>query len=128
MSGALAVSPSLKQLSSAAVFVSNPTASPSSFTPLVVPLSVAAVACGLTTGQATGAKGGLAACAAAGAFDVQLDTPTQAAAAAAMSLDLQKKDFLLKDTYLNSGPLQFNKTTGAADADKECNYMLSSRH
>ncbi|KAL8272159.1 hypothetical protein Esti_003928 [Eimeria stiedai] len=129
MSGALAVSPCLKQLPSAAVFVSNPTASPASFTPLVVPLAVAAIACGLTTGQATGgAKGNLAASSAVGAFDVQLDTPTQAAAAAAMSLDVQKEEFLLKDTYLNSGPLQFQNTAGAADADKECNYLLSSTH
>lgn len=124
--GALAVSPCLKQLPSAAVFVSNPTASPASFAPLVVPLPVAAVACGLTVKQGTAGQG-VAACTAAGAFDVQLDTPTQVAAATATSFEIQKKEFLLKDTYINSGPIQFHATAGAADADRQCNFLLASR-
>lgn len=121
--GALAVSPCLKQLSSAAVFVGNPT---TEFSPLVIPLPVAAVACGLTAKTGTAGKG-VTACAAAGAFDVQLDTPTQATAATAASCEVQKKEFLLKDTYLNSGPIQFHDDLGAAAADKKCNFMLSSR-
>ena len=116
----------MKQLLSAAVFVSNPIAPVTSFAPLVVPLSVAAMACGLTCKTGTAVKG-LAACAAAGAFDLQLDTPTQAVATAAVNCDIQKREFLLKDNYLNSGPLQFHETAGAADADRESNFILSSR-
>lgn len=112
MCGALAISPSMKTLPSAAVFISNPTASPSSFSPLVVPLSVAAVACGLS--------------AAAGAFDLQQETPSQAVAAAAVNTAVQEKEFLQKDFYLNSGPIQFYDEKGAADADRECNFMLSA--
>ncbi|XP_026193476.1 uncharacterized protein LOC34617665 [Cyclospora cayetanensis] len=127
MCGTLAVSPSLKQLSSSAVFVSNPTAQVASFAPLVVPLAAAAMTCGLTASTRT-SENGIAACAAAGAFDLQLNTPTQAVAVSAVHCDMQQKEFLLKDSYLNSGPLQFRVATGAADADRECNYILSSRH
>lgn len=126
MAGTLAISPCLKQLSSAAVFVSNATDSPTSYMPLVVPLPVAAIACGLTAKQGT-TPVGIAGCDAAGAFDIQLDTLTQAAAAAAVSCDLQKREFLLKDNYLNSGPIQFHNTAGAADSDRACNFLLSTR-
>lgn len=126
LSGMLAVSPALQKLPSAAVLISNPTSTVTSFSPVVVPLPVAAMACGLKPSSgATGARRGLAAAAAAGAFDIQLHTPTQNAAAAAVSMQLQQQEFLLKDTYLNSGPIQFHSVPGAADADRECNFLLS---
>ncbi|CDJ42305.1 phosphofructokinase, putative [Eimeria tenella] len=126
LSGMLAVSPALQKLPSAAVLIGNPTATVTSFSPVVVPLPVAAMACGLKPSSgAAGARRGLDAAAAAGAFDIQLHTPTQNAAAAAVSMQLQQQEFLLKDTYLNSGPIQFHAVQGAADADRECNFLLS---
>lgn len=127
MCGVLATSPCVKQLPSAAVFISNPTASPSAFSPLVVPLAAAAVACGLTLKQGAAAAAGIAACEAAGAFDVQQECPSQAVAAAAVSCEVQQREFLLKDSYLNSGPIQFKETAGAADNDRQRNFLLSAR-
>ena len=128
MCGSLAVSPCLKQLPSAAVMISNPSAPVASFSPLVVPLSAAAIAGGLSVKAGAAAAGlQLEGVAASGVFDVQLQTPTQAAAAAALSADIQK-EFLLNDTYLNSGPLQFAAAAGAADTDRVCNFLLSAKN
>ncbi|CDJ28596.1 uncharacterized protein EMH_0042260 [Eimeria mitis] len=126
MCGCLVTSPAMKQLPSAALMISNPSAAVASFSPLVVPLSAAAIACGLGVKGAGAAESSIGTVVASGAFDLQLHTPTQAAAAAALSSTVQK-EFLLKDTYLNSGPLQFCAAAGAADADRVCNFLLSAR-
>ncbi|CDJ51240.1 phosphofructokinase, putative [Eimeria brunetti] len=130
-SGSLAVSDLLHSLPSAAVVITESVFSVSSISPLVVPLSCAAIACGLAlkpkdAAAAAAASGSVAAAVAAGAFDVHLETPTQAAAAAAVSSKVQQQ-FLLQDKYLNSGPLQFSQQQGAAEADRRCSYFLSAR-